>query len=250
MMLGQALILLVLVGQPSSEEDTDAERKAEAGKHIARGNEALRAGDAAGALEAYQEAYDAYPSAKIFFNMAEAHRELDNLLEAASLYERVMNEVPSDSPLVSAAQEKLQELDGRLGRISVSTEPSGAKIEIGGREVGTSPVDDVRVPAGRVEVRATLDGNTKTETVDVEAGSARAVEIDLVQMFVEPPPPPPPPGGDEDESIAEKWWFWTLIGVGVVGAGTAAALIATSGDDFVPMGELGYTRLDEWRKLP
>jgi hypothetical protein len=247
MMVGQALVLLMLVGQPASDGD-DSAKKAEAGKHLERGNELLRAGDAAGALESYQQAYDAYPSPKIFFNMAEAHRELDNLLEAAALYERVTKEVPADSPLIGNAQEALQKLDRRLGRVSVSSEPSGAYVRVAGRDAGSAPVYDIRVAPGKVEIEATLDGNTKTQSVDVEPGETRAVEIDFSPMIVEPPPPPPP-GGEEDESIAGQWWFWTLIGVGVVGAATATALIVTSGDDFVPMGELGYSKLDEWRRL-
>ncbi|HRE89711.1 MAG TPA: hypothetical protein PK095_11305, partial [Myxococcota bacterium] len=34
----------------------------------------------------------------------------------------------------------------------------------------------------------------------------------------------------------ETWWFWTLVGV--AGAGTAAAVIATSGSEVTPRPDL------------
>jgi hypothetical protein len=37
--------------------------------------------------------------------------------------------------------------------------------------------------------------------------------------------------GEEEESITDQWWFWTLIGVGAVGAGLAIALPLTLGKD-------------------
>lgn len=54
-----------------------------------------------------------------------------------------------------------------------------------------------------------------------------------------PPPPPPPPPGVEppppgvvtsppEGGIATKWWFWTLIGVAVVGA-TVGVVVGTQG---------------------
>jgi hypothetical protein len=54
-----------------------------------------------------------------------------------------------------------------------------------------------------------------------------------------PPPPPdlgitnPPPPPHEDDGIADKWWFWTGIGVAVTG-GIVAAVLLTQGSDPVP----------------
>src|SRR5262245_35536866 len=122
-MMGGAFILLLLVAQTPGEDEDTAERKAEAGKHLQRGNQALEDGDPKEALAAYRAAYDAFPSPKIFFNMAEAHRELNELVEAANLYQRVIAELAPESELVATAKDKLAELDAQLGKISVNTEP-------------------------------------------------------------------------------------------------------------------------------
>jgi hypothetical protein len=244
-MLAATLIALLAVAQPAGDDEDTAARKAEAGRHLQRGNAALNDGDPNEALDAYRAAYDAFPSPKIFFNMAEAHRELGELVEAANLYQRLMAELPPDSPLVQNAEEKLAELDHQLGRISVWTIPEGARIEIAGREAGASPVQDLRVLPGSVEVRATHETVTKTELVEVEAGASRSIELDLIEVA----PPPPPLEVVEEDPITKKWWFWTVIGVGVLAVGTAAAVAATSGDGFRPMGELGTTELSDWRKL-
>jgi hypothetical protein len=99
---------------------------------------------------------------------------------------------------------------------------------------------------GSVEVRATYESKTESRLVDVEAGGARAVELELVEVAS---PPPPPLIVEEDVPVTKKWWFWTAIVGGVVAVGTAAAVVAaTSGDDFRPMGELGTTPLSDWRK--
>lgn len=47
-------------------------------------------------------------------------------------------------------------------------------------------------------------------------------------------------GGEEtpSTSIVEKWWFWTLLGVVVVGAGVGIG-VAVSGDESAPNGSLG-----------
>lgn len=43
-----------------------------------------------------------------------------------------------------------------------------------------------------------------------------------------PPPPPPPPG---DGGLLGAWWFWTIIGVAVVGAGVGIGVGVTASKD-------------------
>ena len=62
------------------------------------------------------------------------------------------------------------------------------------------------------------------------------------------------PEEDESEQVVGKqpfyktWWFWTIVGVAVVGAGTAAGILASQGDgnsgvvEFSPWGD--YAPLD------
>jgi hypothetical protein len=181
--------------------------------------------------------------------MAEAHLELGQLVEAADLYQRVISEL-GEGQLAVAAQEKLNALDRQLGRVSISSTPSGARIEIGGRDMGTAPLAEVRLPAGSIEIRATSGGRSEVQTLDVEAGGSHAVRFDLVEVA------PPPPvmiateiEEEEEEPVTGKWWFWTAIVGGVVIAGSVtAAVIATQPDGFELTGELGRHSLEEFQK--
>lgn len=240
------LLLLGLAAVPGGEEDVAA-RKEEAGRYLERGNAHLEAGMVEEALQAYRDAYDAYPSPKIYYNIAEAERELGRFVEAADDYQRVVDEVDPESPLVSAAEEKLLDLDKQLARISVVTDPEGAQVRVGDRVLGTSPVTDVRVEPGYdVEVAVLLGDRRQAQNVDLVAGESRAVRISLSDLT----PVDEPPVVVAEEPITSKWWFWTAIGAGIVVAGTAVgvAVSASSGDDFLPEGELGTYDVNAWRQ--
>jgi tetratricopeptide (TPR) repeat protein len=68
--------------------------------------------------------------------------------------------------------------------------------------------------------------------------------VPLTPSAIEPtgPPPPlqlttPPPGvSAEAAPIYKRWWFWTAVGVAVVG-GTVAVIMATRGNKDIPCGE-------------
>ena len=47
---------------------------------------------------------------------------------------------------------------------------------------------------------------------------------------------------DVQAPIYKRWWFWTIIGVAVVGGSVAAVAATTGGDDRVPEGPLVSTR--------
>lgn len=246
-----AILVLGLMAAPEGEgeaEEDVAARKTEAGEHLDRGNELLQSGQAAEALDAYRAAYDAYPSPKIYFNIAEAERELGRLVEAAENYQRVVDEVEPESPLVGAAQEKLDALDQALARVTVSTDPQGAEVRVGDRVLGLSPILDARVEPGMgVEVAVLLGDRRQTRTVDLVAGESQAVSISLIEIA--PPPPPPPP--IVEEPLTSKWWFWTAIGAGIVAAGTAVGVaVATSGDGFDPNPELGTFPFRDFQPRP
>lgn len=70
-----------------------------------------------------------------------------------------------------------------------------------------------------------------------------------VVAVVEPAPMPEPvaPPAEpienrssvKSEPVYKKWWFWTIIGVAVVGAGTIAGILASQGDS--TPGEAGFS---------
>ena len=56
--------------------------------------------------------------------------------------------------------------------------------------------------------------------------------------------PPEEQSSNEKSSVSKQpfyktWWFWTIIGVAVVGAGTAAGVLATQGEP--AGGSIGFS---------
>jgi hypothetical protein len=97
------------------------------------------------------------------------------------------------------------------GLLVVGSEPGGGTVFVDGRELGTAPVE-ASVGAGNHKVAVRLPGYAETSTsVVVSVGERRVVSIRLGQ----------------GTPITQRWWFWTGIGVAVVG-GVIGAYAATT----------------------
>lgn len=64
------------------------------------------------------------------------------------------------------------------GTLSLRIKP-WAKASIGGRTLGTTPLDPVSLPAGRYQVKLVWNDVVKTETVTVQAGRTAVVKADM-----------------------------------------------------------------------
>ena len=54
----------------------------------------------------------------------------------------------------------------------------------------------------------------------------------------------PVPPGIDDEEWYEKWWVWTLIGVGVAGAVTAGLILGLPATQEAPVGFTAKVRME------
>ena len=89
------------------------------------------------------------------------------------------------------------------GLVSIRTEPLGGHVFVDGREVGTSsPKVELALPAGPHELLATRDGydNAKVPVV-LDSGATRDITMTM----------------DKSVPLTARWWFWTGVGVIVVG---------------------------------
>lgn len=111
------------------------------------------------------------------------------------------------------------------GLLTITSTPSGASVKVDGKVLGVTPLD-ADVPAGTRVFSVNLPGYVE-ETRPVEVGAAVALTLDFRLN------PVPVASGP---AFYETWWFWTLVGV--AGAGTAAAVIATSGGEVTPRPDL------------
>jgi hypothetical protein len=252
--LGLLSCLLAQTAQP-------ADAKRAAAQLIDQGNELLRRRQYEAALALYQAAHEKYPTPKIFFNMAEAYRELKSFVEAIELYERFLAEsgVDAGSPLSREAAGAIADLETRIARISLDGGPPEAEVFVDGQPAGRLPLARHRVLPGVHQVLLQKEGFV-SRRIEVAVKSGEDHRVDATLEPIAPPPSPPAiavttpverTSQPEDEgSIAGKWWFWTLIG-GAVVIGVGAAVIATTsgGDDFTLGGDLGVSSTSDWRRL-
>lgn len=109
------------------------------------------------------------------------------------------------------------------GFLVVQSPIAGASVFVDGKVQGTAPIE-VSLPEGAHVVVLRREGYDEGESkASVVAGERRTLTIDLAKRA----------------GITSKWWFWTGVGVVVVGGVVVTAALLTerspsSGDSFSP----------------
>jgi len=92
----------------------------------------------------------------------------------------------------------------------------GARVAVDGEEAGTVPTEIVVRPGSHAVV-VSQDGY-ETRQVSALVGLGQRSDVDLHL--------------EEKKTVAERWWFWTAVGVGLATAVTATVfLVGGSGND-------------------
>jgi len=102
-------------------------------------------------------------------------------------------------------------LKSKMGLLTVRSPVPGARVFIDGKPAGNVPAER-SLPAGTHKILVERDGyETATTTAVVNAGDKKQISIEL----------------KEKTPLLKRWWFWTGVGVVVVGgaAVTSALLI-------------------------
>lgn len=111
-----------------------------------------------------------------------------------------------DIVLASRAQEAL---------LTVTSPVTGANVALDGTTVGVVPAQTPAKP-GQHRITLTRDGYDPAETsIVVKAGEDRQVSVPMAVH----------------ETITGKWWFWTGLGIILVGGGIAIGVIANTEKD-------------------
>jgi hypothetical protein len=94
----------------------------------------------------------------------------------------------------------------RSSLLHVKTEPSGARVLVNGRAIGTSsPLVELVLPAGQHNVSARREGYDEASVpIVLKANSTRELTVSLERTV----------------PVTSRWWFWT--GAALVAAGGAA----------------------------
>lgn len=176
-MVALAACLAPCEAAAQTEVELEAQRLFEAG--VA----ALTAGDAAGAAEAFAQSHALYPHPGTLKNLAASLEAASRPVEAWEAWNELLERYGSvvSEAARAEARARAAALDERLARVVVTTEPPGAKLEVDGRSVGTTPLaTPVRLEPGDHSFTARLEGReTATRAVTLAPGDNPPVELDL-----------------------------------------------------------------------
>jgi hypothetical protein len=248
-----SLLLLGLLAQ-SSNPATNPEAKAKAQSLLTEGSALYEKGDYADALEKFKQAFAAYDSPKLLFNIGQANRDLGRPAEALEAFEQFLIGAGDAAPeTIEEARRSVDELQMKLGRVRVECPIENATISLDGKDVGLTPLTKLLwATPGRHQVTARhWSFPPAIENVEVRVGEVSPVRIVLqapVEKVVAPPPSPTEgPAGrsglssEEAQSARQEakpgesskgWWMgrtWTWVAAGsavLFGAGAVTAGLA------------------------
>jgi hypothetical protein len=191
----------------------------------------------------------------IAYNLASALRQLDQLVEAAELLERVGDNPDADPALRNSASTALADITPRIGHLRVFT--------IGRQAGDIIAIDTHPLPEPQLEAAFPIDPGTHiitaerggqtlhSEPIVILEGSSREVTLPLASASPPALPPAPraaamsvatptPLPNHSGLSSVQKsapavattapWWLWAGAGALVVGAVAVAAVAASNGD--------------------
>lgn len=169
--------------------------------HLHNATQLYEKGSYGPALEEFQAAYVLSPYPPILYNIARLHHKQNRLTDAISYYQRYLDSAHKEQG--ERARTFLAEAQAALAS---KTQPPP--------EQPTQPLPAVAVPAPPALIPP-----------EPPSVSPAAPAAGLLVKRVEPTPRASKP-------IYRKWWFWTVVGVTVIGASTALGIgLAARGPD-------------------
>ena len=173
------------------------------------------------ALREFELGYLDRQDPAFLFNIAQCHRELQHTSEAIRFYRRFLSEAPEDHTSRGQAEQALRELEGAAPGPS-SPAPEWQSAPAPAVAQGAPAPQAVVVPLPPAAPAPAPSATTAPAMPAVAAASTA------------PAPGPESPS----RPVYQKWWFWTLIGAGVV-AGILIGVAASSGN--TPLCPAGRT---------
>jgi len=179
------------------------------------------------AVNAYQKAIEQAEPVDPAWTLALAIAQ-DKAGDIAAAYKTVKALVavqpPPKADVLKKAQAKLDELDGKVGKVTLTVTPDGTQIMMGDKTVGESPMTDplILAPGTYAVSFAAVGFEPKDTELKVEAGSEseRKIELSPVKVKIKPHVDEPEP----EKPIATKPNMLPVY----VGGGATGVLLVTS----------------------
>jgi hypothetical protein len=197
------LILLLLVSAPSRADDAKA--------HYQKATAHFAVGEYHDAALEYEEAFKLKQDPAILFNAAQSFRLAGESQKALLLYNNIIKLYPG-SQYAKDSKERIEKL------AESGTSPPAA----------TPPAEPPPVAPPPVAAIAPAPAPAAVAPLPAAAPSGRPAVV------VSSAPPTPA----EDHPIYTRWWFWTGVGVVVVGAVVAGIALSSGGTTSSPWNNL------------
>jgi hypothetical protein len=215
----------------------------------------------------FEQAHQLRPSARTWRCLGMTSFELRQYVRSEAELRAALNDVRE--PLTAEQHAEVVTLLDRvahyIGTVALRIKPSSASVVIDGQVLAEpaaavaaqSVIRQLTVNLGEHDLVVREDGyQTVVRKLLVEGGKVQSLDIELtpVQSELAPPPsevarraaaPLPPTAApnlsaspkDSEPLLVERWWFWTAVGVVVVGS--VAAVVALSASPDKPKPEPG-----------
>ncbi len=175
--------------QPAAPQAVAEKSSEQAGKERARallqeGNRLLDEGKYLEALARFTAAFEAFPSPKLQFNMAQTCIELGRTLEALDHYEKFVQGTKDEgsSAELKLAHEKIFQLQGRIATVAVQANLPEVLISIDGIDQGQTPLlNPIRLLPGPHALVATKAGYEK-QVVELKLKEGEALSQRLKML--------------------------------------------------------------------
>ena len=206
-----------------------------------RGIAEVDAGRFANAVTAFEESYRLRPVAVVLNNLAAAYARMGRYQLAVETYQRYLTEGSERlSPeRVQVVRERLAELRRDTPTVTLRVRPAAFALAVDGRSA-VATGGEIALDPGSHALEVSAPGFTaQRRELQVAPGAREVWEVTLEPVAPTPaatptaaspsavtpvaPTPHPPQRPQAPPAITSRWWFWTGIGVAVLG-GTALAL--------------------------
>ncbi|HEU4407470.1 MAG TPA: PEGA domain-containing protein [Polyangiaceae bacterium] len=200
-----------------------------------QGNQAWDEGRYADALVAYQEAASLSHDPKLFYNLAAASQKVGRNADALAWFLRFKaNASPGELEQAPNLDKRITLLRNQVALLKVNVNVAGARVLVRDTVVGTKLPDrplEVPVNAGRAVIEISAEGyKPYREEIELPSGSPTLITVQLSQQGDARPTERVVVFREravDARPFWSQWWFWTGVGVVVVGGAAAAYALST-----------------------
>jgi hypothetical protein len=163
---------------------TEAARS-EARERFDRGMSLFNGGDNPGALVEFRRAYELVENVTVLYNIGLVYAQMGRPVEATDALDQLLASPGALSPdRLAIARKTRDEQASRIAEVDLQANVAGARVEVDGVEVATTPLAGaLRVPGGTHVIGLVAPGySPQRKEVAIPGGQKQSVQFELVAM--------------------------------------------------------------------